>query len=161
LLLWLAPAVAISAPSVAPEIPVGMTRPYLAIVGAPGLRFAERISAPANWSPPPHSNQPPQPTKEEPAKPDSETSAPSESKAHTQGAPDIAVGPETNPATPQQPIGKQSPGNPPVPILPDDSHPKVRPEDFLPFFQFPGLYHEINNNPNPPPTPSSATYRQT
>lgn len=161
LLLWLAPAVAISAPSVAPEIPLGMSRPYLAIVGSPALRFAERVSNPPDSTG--TAGAPPQPVaKEEPTKPGPETSTPAETKTHTQGAPDISVGPETNQgiAVPPQPAGKQPSGNPPVPILPDDTRAKVRPEDFLPFFQFPGIYHELNN-PNPPPTQSSATYRQT
>jgi hypothetical protein len=61
----------------------------------------------------------------------------------------------------------EKPGSPPPAILPDDTRPKVRAEDFLPFFQFPGS----GSNPNdvtvvPAPAepgklpPSSATYRQ-
>ena len=60
----------------------------------------------------------------------------------------------------------------PAPILPDDSRPSVRPEDFLPYFQFPGSGSNAGGVtvivPVPPslPTPasqvpSSATYIQT
>lgn len=75
---------------------------------------------------------------------------------------------EQNPTTPAvNPAPDDKTGKTFKPILPDDTRPKVRAEDFLPFFQPPGA----NPNPNdvtvaPPPaepgtpTPSSATYRQ-
>ncbi len=159
LLLWLAPTVAISAPSMAPELPVAaMSRPYLAIVGAPALRFAEKISSPPELSATPPAGAPPQPG----IKPDQST--PSNGPGATKADPTIASATKNSPETILA-IGEtqQSSGNPPVPILPDDVRPKVRPEDFLPFFQFPGAYHEINNVPVPPAPgqiPSSATYRQ-
>jgi hypothetical protein len=63
------------------------------------------------------------------------------------------------------------PGKTPPPILPDDTRPKVRAEDFLPFFQFPGsasangdvtvVAPVPSSAPTAAPLPaSSATYRQ-
>ena len=58
-------------------------------------------------------------------------------------------------------------------IIPDETSPPVRPEDFLPFFQFPGptgaptgnlnvIVPVPHNAPSPPPlAPSSANYTQT
>jgi hypothetical protein len=48
----------------------------------------------------------------------------------------------------------------PPPILPDTSHPSVRPEDFLPYFQVPGS-RSVPDAPVPGAIPqSSATYIQ-
>ncbi|WP_415908155.1 hypothetical protein [Oleiharenicola sp. Vm1] len=66
---------------------------------------------------------------------------------------------------------KAASGKPPATILPDDTRPKVRAEDFLPFFQFPGsapangdvtvVAPVPNAAPGAAPLPaSSATYRQ-
>jgi hypothetical protein len=47
--------------------------------------------------------------------------------------------------------------------LPDDTRPKVRAEDFLPFFQFPGTAPAEVAPPPPPPASlplSTATYSQ-
>lgn len=61
---------------------------------------------------------------------------------------------------------------PPAAILPDDTRPSVRPEDFLPYFQVPGAAKSANEvnvimpaNIFTPPAaaplpPSSATYTQ-
>lgn len=62
-------------------------------------------------------------------------------------------------------------GHSSAPILPDDARPTVRPEDFLPYFQYPGSGSKsggviiINPVPATPPAPgtlppSSATYIQ-
>jgi hypothetical protein len=56
----------------------------------------------------------------------------------------------------------------PPPVLPDDVGPKARPEDFLPFFQFPGTGAHGGDTvaaPAAPATPgqlppSTATYEQ-
>ncbi|MBE7537218.1 MAG: hypothetical protein HS122_02240 [Opitutaceae bacterium] len=55
--------------------------------------------------------------------------------------------------------GSRSPAShPPVAILHDDLQREVRPEDVLPYFQFPG---SVQSAPAPAPMPaSSATYRQ-
>ncbi len=49
----------------------------------------------------------------------------------------------------------------PLQIIPDETRPKVKAEDFLPFFQFPGS--STNDTPAPLPPgrqpPSTATYR--
>lgn len=48
----------------------------------------------------------------------------------------------------------------PPPILPDTTHPNVRPEDFLPYFQIPGANH-APDAPAPGTLPqSSATYTE-
>jgi len=72
-------------------------------------------------------------------------------------------------ATPDKPAVEKAA---PLAILPDELHPQVRPEDFLPFFQIPGaatgpgdvtLVVPVPRNPPAPPTQptSSATYTQT
>jgi hypothetical protein len=64
-----------------------------------------------------------------------------------------------------------TPHKTPAPILPDDSRPTIRPEDFIPYFQIPGsARHPADVTllvpvPKAPPTPatlptSSATYTQ-
>jgi hypothetical protein len=73
------------------------------------------------------------------------------------------------------PEGKPAPvagPKPPAAILPDDTRPAVRPEDFLPFFQVPGaaksagevnVIMPANALTTPPAAPlprSSATYTQ-
>jgi hypothetical protein len=52
----------------------------------------------------------------------------------------------------------------PPPILPDDVPIQVRPEDFLPYFQYPGMSRRVRGEGPPPAAPSlpasSATYEQ-
>ncbi|MBA4137965.1 MAG: hypothetical protein C0518_11665 [Opitutus sp.] len=158
LVLSLAPAVAISASSsVAPEYsPIPGSRPYLTSTGAPGLRFGE---APPPPDLRPAAGAPPQPKEEFFASADEQAAA---ETLHL--APDAAVptpAPDIKPAP-----AKISPA-----ILPDDTRSKVRAEDFLPFFQFPGSASHPGDvtvvvpaapgaaAPAPLP-PSSATYRQ-
>ena len=70
----------------------------------------------------------------------------------------------------EPPAGPHRPA--PAPILPDDIRPRIRPDDFLPFFQVPGSASRpgdvILTVPAPasagqpaPLPPSSATYTQT
>ena len=127
------------------------SRPYLAAVGAPNLRFSEAVPPP-DLSVRPPAGAPPQPAVNH--EPDSVSA----SKPETQAA-------RTEPVAPPQPevAAKEPASTPPPSILPDDTRPKVRPEDFLPFFQFPGG----NSAPGTltPPAPgqqplSTATYRQ-
>ncbi|HET7535435.1 MAG TPA: hypothetical protein VFJ90_03215, partial [Candidatus Didemnitutus sp.] len=161
MLLWLAPAVAISAPSVAPELPVvAMSHPYLATVGAPALRFAEHQTLPDSYANPPGGPSAPHSVTEQ-SKPSPDVSPSAEIKNDPTVPSATKTSPDSNPpvAQPQQPSHKEPTGNPAVPILPDDVHPKARPEDFLPYFQFPGVNHQISNV-STPPVPSSATYRQ-
>jgi len=159
LALSLLPVVAISAQSVAPE--PSYSRPYLATVGAPAIRFSEAIPPP-DLSVRPAAGAPPQPI-EEHAAPLVEP---------TPG--DVTVvPPAVKPADPipmSDPV-KAASGKPPATILPDDTRPKVRAEDFLPFFQFPGSAPANGDvtvvapvpsaAPGAAPLPaSSATYRQ-
>ena len=78
-------------------------------------------------------------------------------------APAVTAPAAETPATP--------PPAEPAPIIPDETRPRVQPEDFLPYFQFPGspgtprdvsVAAPLNLAPNPPHhgTPSTAIYRQ-
>lgn len=161
LALSLLPIVAISAPSVAEPLSGPIDRPYLAAVGSPALRFSEALPPP-DLTVRPAAGAPPQPTEEpgaplvDPVKGDVTVTPPVTASAAT------ANTPEANKTAP----GKASPA-----ILPDDTRPKVRAEDFLPFFQFPGsspangdvtvVAPVPNSAPTAAPLPaSSATYRQ-
>ncbi|MBL9215226.1 MAG: hypothetical protein JNG83_07100 [Opitutaceae bacterium] len=129
--------------------------PYLRAMGSPPLRFQEE--------PPPRPPRPvPTPAAPEPL-----------AGRDTEPAP-----PDTSalPATPPEPdathgVSSTSPAPTPEPILPDETRPKVRAEDFLPFFQFPargGSAGDVTIIAPVPPAPSvpshalpsSATYRQ-
>jgi len=162
LVLTLLPVVATSAPSVAPELSSdAMSRPYLATIGSPALRFGEAIPPP-DLTVRPSAGAPPQPTEEHTAvtpdnvKQDVPVIAPAPSTAVEIGTPD-----------PSRPA---PPAKTPAAILPDDTRTKVRAEDFLPFFQFPGttpangdvtVVAPVPTAPTAAPLPaSSATYRQ-
>ncbi len=148
LALSLLPAVAISGQSVAPEPSShSITRPYLAAVGAPALRFGEAVPPP-DLSVRPAAGAPPQPIEEhgapliEPIRGDVTAMPP------TSVAPEAISSPE--------PI-RSTPSKPPPAILPDDTRPKVRAEDFLPFFQFPGSASANGDVTVVAPVPSSAS----
>ncbi len=88
----------------------------------------------------------------------------------------ITVHPPAGASVPDRKLGAKPasapPKAPPAAILPDDTRPSVRPEDFLPYFQVPGATTsagEVNvimpaNAFTPPAAaplpPSSATYTQ-
>lgn len=135
----------------------GHPRTYLALAGPSALRFAEadpvlpaEPSLPAPKSPktplPPEasisssaSHQPPETTRSEPAK--------------VSDVPPESAGDNVKP----------------VSILPDDTRVEIKPEDVLPFFQFPNgndgstVAIPLTVSPRPagnPVPPSSATYRQ-
>jgi len=146
---------------------VANSSPYLLAVGAPALRFRE---------PPPSPNF----SKRPPANASPATDGEASSQAVASHRPDVllALPPptssaeganSTNPAS--QPSNPQPPPLP-APIIPDDTRPNVRPEDFLPFFQIPGSaavpvgVTVIAPVPQAAPTTatipvSSATYTQT
>jgi hypothetical protein len=159
--LSLLPVVAISAPSVAPEPSADpISRPYLTTVGSPALRFGEPIPPP-DLTVRPAAAAPPQPSDDHVV-----TEA---SKADVTVTPPVATpAVETAPAAAS--TKPAAPGKPPSAILPDDTRPKVRAEDFLPFFQFPTsapangdvtVVAPVSSAPAPAPMPaSSATYRQ-
>jgi len=137
------------------------SRPYLLVVGPPMLRFREAIEpqpdlstrSPAGASPHPLSGQStglPSAIRTDAASPGQTRAAPAPAP---QGSPGQKAPPDAGPT--------------PSPILPDDVRPKVRPEDFLPFFQFPGSRpnpEDVSSVPTAPAPgmqpPSSATYKQ-
>jgi hypothetical protein len=127
--------------------------PYLLVIGSPELRFQEE---------PPPPDWPAQPTT---SKPKAEKVEPAPNHQ------DVIVSNRTPPTAPAATAtvekmnanSDQPPPAPPPPtILPDDVTPRVRPEDFLPYFQFPGAgQNEPNTAPTPRPIPpSSATYQE-
>jgi hypothetical protein len=155
--------VAASAPTTLSRTDFGpppSSRPYLAVVGIPPLRFAEA-------SPPPDLSA--RPAVGAPPMPDNAVSAEAPDRA-----PDAAERPDIIPAPAPAPVEAAPPeaaptGAPrtPAPILADDIRPRVRPEDFLPYFIYPGqggtVVVPLAPAAAPAPgvlPPSSATYRQ-
>ena len=136
--------------------------PYLTTVGSPGLRFLEADPPPDLVTRPPAA-APPHPAEETAAaKPDVIPFNPPE----THPAVPVVVAPvaatPANPATEAQPRAT-------APILPDELRPRVRAEDFLPYFQLPASQPGDPNVIVPVPRsaaapaplpPSSATYTQ-
>lgn len=129
--------------------------PYLSVVGPPPLRFQEpfALQKPAT--------QPPALREEHavgaPVQASSAPPAVGPAPAHpTQDAPPSKIGTSFAPG---QTAGPE-PANPT--IIPDEMRRRVRPEEFLPFFEPPGSgAPNAAPSSNPPPTlpPSSATYR--
>jgi hypothetical protein len=160
--LWLLPAVLAPAasPGFAPPFAGSGSRPYLAVLGTMPLRVAE-AAPPPDLSSRPSQAAPPRPDQETASDPAPIDEVKAEPSSLTPPAADLT------PATPTRESAPQ-PARTPPPILVDDSRPRVRPEDFLPFFIFPG-HGESNvivpvTAPAPPAPgtlpPSSATYRQ-
>jgi len=155
----LSPVVVLSAPAFA-AVPGPVSRPYLTAMTAPDMRFAEALPPP-DLSVRPPAGAPPQPaaTHETPV-----PSVPAPAGGESAALPPPVVSAEsTLPAPGKKPA--------PPPILPDDTRPKVRPEDFLPFFKFPASAADssdviiavpVTTTPPAPGTqlPSSASYRQ-
>ena len=127
--------------------------PYLPAIGPPGLRFREPESAPT-FNVRPVAVGPPMPglsvmettvavanttARLDPLNPAQATDA------HADVTPPGVDSPPGEHAA--KAAGKPAP----PPILRDDVKPPIRPEDFLPYFQVPGV----------PLSPSSATYTQT
>jgi hypothetical protein len=145
-------------PESRPESPYPYSTPYLAVVGPPPMRFREP-PAPPSFELEPVAAGPAQLEEIMPAPPavaggrlasspmaasskSSSSNSPSSSAAAAAKRPD-----ETEPSS----------------ILPDDMRREVRPEDLLPYFQYPRNGGGVPGVPVPPqPTlpPSSATYRQ-
>ncbi len=165
LLSLLLPILAVQvAQSTAPPLKAdgGYTTPYLHITGPPPLRFQEP-------APPPEASASPLSAGSRSidgnAKPVIVRSPGSGASASgLPGAPEAptrsdGTAPGSPPATPPNPNG-------PPPLLPDDGGAKVKPEDFLPFFQFPegGRNESAGTVPVPPKPgtlpPSSANYQQ-
>lgn len=141
---------------------------YLTSLGAPPLRFVE-IAPPPDVTTRPAAAAPPQPalTVTESSVAMANAAAAQSVSVHTT-APELPV--ETKVESPAPaPAAAEKPT--PSAILPDETRPEVRPEDFLPFFQIPGSPNQPGgmtlvvpvprNAPPPPPLPvSSATYNQ-
>lgn len=171
--MCLLPAVVAPAasPGAAPPSYTSASRPYLAVLGVTPLRIADAVPPP-DLSSRPGRAAPPKPGAEE-----SVEAAPTAEKHETKAptVPDLALAlaPVAEPvAEPSRVPAESTPVAPktPPPILVDDVRPRVRPEDFLPFFIFPGNGQGDPNVtvpmtlPTPPAPgtlpPSSATYRQ-
>lgn len=161
----LIPGSAFCLPAAKPSLQSGSSRPYLAVIGPPVLRFREAIEPQPDVSTRPPAGAPPHP------------SASVSEAANSESRPEIRTSPvETSPVGPRptvpapvqaQPKAADDSSQSGSPIIPDDSRPKVRPEDFLPYFQFPGsrASSEDVSSPSVPMTPgqqppSTATYRQ-
>jgi hypothetical protein len=136
------------------DLQVG-SRAYLPVIGAPALRFAPSRPPPDLAARPPAA-APPQPAAIPTAEPPAPAGSPPEKPAETEAA--VAAPPAEKPAPPKPA---------PKPIIPDETRPRVRPEDFLPFFQVPAGADAtlvmpgalVPQAPNQQPR-SSATYRQ-
>ena len=138
--------------------PANRSRPYLVVAGPPALRFQDALVPQPDVSTRPPAGAPPHPmarpafsaVRVEPR----QEEVPSATAATSQPLP-----PKPAPA-PEQ-------GTTAAPILPDEARSKIRPEDFLPYFQFPGAGsnpEDVSSVPTPPEPgklpPSTATYRQ-
>lgn len=165
-LAWLLlPGVALTVSSVATEYFGHASRPYLTATGAPALRFGDAPPPPPPWVRP-AAGAPPVPAQGGVA------AAPPDPTAES--TPEMPDTPAPAAVTPDiiLPPSPQPPAKVHAPILPDDTRPKVRAEDFLPFFQFPGSATNAGEvtvvtpavpgqSPAPASQPrSSATYRQ-
>lgn len=141
----------------------GGSLPYLRITGALALRFSAPPPPPPDLTTKPAASAPPFPIEAAPM-----ASAPAPLPTTTAPLPEPAAKtPATTTSTPTEPASVIS--NPPSEILPDDTRPTTRPEDFLPYFQFPGSTGDVNvimpatpaRQPAPGQLPpSSATYTQ-
>ncbi len=147
--------------------------PYLVALGAAPLRFREE-APPPNFTKRPPAGASPLPSDEVSAAVPPLTGLNSAAAASVR--PDVIL-PASPPASERNdgtaPFRVNNPPPPPPAIIPDDTRPAVRPEDFLPFFQLPGsgpgssgvrvIVPVPMNAPNAAiPLPvSSATYNQT
>lgn len=148
----------------------GDSLPYLAMVGAPPLRF-EKSAPPSDLGTRPAAAAPPLPSFSltESAVALANAAAARSTTATTRGEDEAPVTELPAAASAASPL---PPKPTPRAILPDDTRPKVRPEDFLPYFQIPGSARSANEVnvimpanafPSPAPAtlpPSTATYTQ-
>jgi hypothetical protein len=135
------------------------SRPYLKIAGFLPLRICS-ATLPPDLVSKPAAGAPPKPSSITPAASTSALPAPATDPA---GKPREITPPAQTATVPPTPTINSTPA-----ILPDDTRPATRPEDFLPFFQLPaanqdatGVAPTINRPPAPGQLPpSSATYQQ-
>ncbi len=144
-------------------IPQPVSRPYLASIGSPGLRFNEVNSAPPMMVKPIASGPPVAASAPEVAE---VNLANNQAAASTPPLPVEPAQPaEQKSSKPEEPA---TPAVKPKPILPDDTRRKLQSQDFLPLFRFPGSGGPSEDVtpavPTPPAPgtlpPSSATYQQ-
>jgi hypothetical protein len=135
--------------------------PYLLAFSSPSLRFQE---APPDLATRPAAAGPPMPGLNPAETAVAQANASAAHPAATQDQPALAEKSEPKPP------GLAAPKATPTAILPDETRPQVRPEDFLPYFQIPGATPPAGDvTPYVPPArsapvalpPSTATYRQT
>jgi len=150
---------ACSPPESCPELPEPYSAPYLTVVGPPPMRFREP-PAPPSFELEPVAAGPAQMEESMPVAP---AAAGGRLDASQPTAASVKS-PSKSPAS-SATAGRSEEGEPPM-ILPDDLRRDVRPEDLMPFFQYPRNGGAANGIPGPaqPATPtlppSSATYRQ-
>ena len=141
----------------------GSSRPYLTVIGPPELRFREAIIPQPDLSTRPAAGAPPHPVTEE-----SQPSPGANRLENRAPAAEVRLSAQPASAPAQAKAGTPDEPSPAgAPIIPDDSRAKVRPEDFLPYFQFPGAGANPEDVSSPPvpvrpgqQPPSTATYRQ-
>lgn len=152
LLGWTGKPVSARVKSSPRPVPVDSSTPYLRAIGSLALRFHPMPAAPEPAARPAASG-PPLPSATPAARQDISPATPTASPANP-------LSPAAEPAATTPATAKNSP-----PIIPDEMRPRVQPEDFLPFFQFPvsgdgQVILPIKAAPNPSGIPSTATYRQ-
>ena len=146
-------------PESSPESPYPYSMPYLAVVGPPPMRFREP-PAPPSFELEPVAAGPAQLEEIMPVSP----AAVGERVGSS--SPMAASSKSSSPNSPSSSAAaaaKRPEETEPSSILPDDMRREVRPEDLLPYFQYPRNGGGVPGVPVPPqPTlpPSSATYRQ-
>jgi len=134
-----------------PYDPQSGPQPYLTAVGPPPLRF-EDVLPPPDLSTYLPAGAPPKVPEKPKDSPERDVILPKPAPAASSPSPkshDIQAGPPPAPT--------------PAPILPDDVPAQVRPEDFLPYFQYPGAGPRGRSAETPPAPPlprSTATYTQ-
>ena len=150
-----------SPPESSPESPYPYSSPYLAVVGPPPMRFREPPAPPSFEL---------EPVAAGPAQLEENIQvSPSPVAAGGRLAPSspMAASPKSSTKSPSSSPGANRPEeSEPSTILPDDMRRDIRPEDLLPYFQYPRNGGAVIGVPAPAqpaqPTlpPSSATYRQ-
>jgi hypothetical protein len=147
-------------------IPRPVSRPYVASMGAPALRFLEAIPTPPILVKPIASGPPVAASAPEVAEVNLANNQAAASTPPMPGEPAPSVPTETPATKPEH--SPATPAAKPQPILPDDTRRKLQSQDFLPLFRFPGTSASTEEAtpavPTPPAPgtlpPSSATYRQ-
>ncbi|HTZ21104.1 MAG TPA: hypothetical protein VMC06_09500 [Opitutaceae bacterium] len=146
-------------PESSPESSHPYSAPYLAVVGPPPMRFREP-PAPPSFELEPVAMGPAQLEETLPVSPPSSVAA---GGRFDSSSPKAASQKSSTKSPASSPTANRPEDNEPSSILPDDLHRDVRPEDLLPYFQYPRNGGAVIGVPAPAqPTlpPSSATYRQ-